>query len=270
MSERPVVGISCCLRDLAFGDYPPTGHHVVFHKYVDYVIHRVRALPILIPAIPEIASDLDDFLSRLDGVLLTGSPSNVGVRTGVNGVIEKIVPLGTADYARDITTSRLIRSCVATSVPVLGICRGMQEINVCLGGNLHDELHKVPGHLDHRSNKSLPYQERYAVGHPIDLISDSWLEYLLRSHRTHEKRLHVNSLHGQGVSQLGQGVVPQALAEDGVIEAIRVETAPAFTVGVQWHIEWAAEDSVLDAGITRAFQNACAERRAGRARRSMT
>ncbi|MGS0628467.1 MULTISPECIES: gamma-glutamyl-gamma-aminobutyrate hydrolase family protein [Photorhabdus] len=103
MIKRPIVGVSCCLRSIAFGDYPPTPHHTVFHKYVDFVVRQLKAVPILLPATPEIANSPDGYnslISRLDGVLLTGSPSNVGVRWQ-KGKFTRILPVGLADHERD-------------------------------------------------------------------------------------------------------------------------------------------------------------------------
>lgn len=263
----PVIGVSCCLRSIAFGDYPPTPHHTVFHKYVDYVTDRVGAIPVLLPAIPEVSSihsGLAGIIERLDGLLLTGSPSNVGVRKeGFS--FTRIQPRGTADHARDLTTLPLILGCLERQVPVLGICRGMQEMNVSLGGDLHEELHAIAGNMDHRSNKQLPYDQRYQPRHALRLVKNSRLEGLARGAGVHAAELRVNSLHAQGVARLGVGMLPQAYAEDGVLEAIAVEDHP-FALGVQWHIEWMDRSSPLDSAITAGFRAACMQRLRSRAK----
>lgn len=262
MTKKPIIGISCCLRSIAFGDYPPTPHHTVFHKYVDFVTAQLQAVPVLLPPTPELAVDEGGYRSlvaRLDGVLLTGSPSNVGVRWRPDG-FTRIVPKGSADHARDLTATRLIRDCVESGVPVLGICRGMQEINVTFGGDLYDELHNERGYRDHRSDKSLPYEQRYLPRHAVRVAKGSALDGMLRAVGTDNEVFNVNSLHGQGVSRLGDGISVEAVADDGVIEAISVQAAPAFAVGVQWHIEWSAEDHTLDRCISSAFRAACQAR----------
>ncbi|MFV8907665.1 gamma-glutamyl-gamma-aminobutyrate hydrolase family protein [Serratia fonticola] len=262
MIKKPIIGVSCCLRYIPFGDYPPTPHHTVFHKYIDYVLKQLHAVPVLIPAIPEIANGANGFISlvkMLDGVLLTGSPSNVGVRLQ-QGELRNIVPVGISDNERDITTFRLIHDCLNEGVPLLGICRGMQEINVAFGGGLYDELHVLEGYLDHRSDKSLPYDKRYSPRHSVKIIEGRLLDGLLRNEGLDDRCFNVNSLHGQGISQVGEGVQIEALSEDGVIEAISLSTARVLTLGVQWHIEWAEDVQLLDCCISNAFKNACEER----------
>jgi len=262
VTGRPIVGISCCLRSLAFGDYPATPHHTVFHKYVDYVVNKVGAVPVLLPATPGIAqgeAGYETLVERLDGILLTGSPSNVGIRKRPAG-ISAVEPLGTADHARDYTTNRLIHDCVAARVPLLGICRGMQEINVAFGGDLHPEVHAVPGFLDHRSDKTLPYQQRYLPRHEVHTAPGSLLARMLEAGGVPGDVFLVNSLHGQGVSTLGEGVAAQAMATDGVVEAIAAPSVASFLLGVQWHIEWSEDAQPLDKSITAAFRAACIER----------
>ncbi|AEG94249.1 gamma-glutamyl-gamma-aminobutyrate hydrolase family protein [Ramlibacter tataouinensis] len=260
-AARPVVGVSCCLRNIAFGDYPPTPHHTAFHKYVDYVVNALDAVPVLLPAVPAAPSapgGLSALVERLDGLLLTGSPSNVGVRLQ-GGSFIKTQPLGSADYARDMTTLPLILDCLDSNVPILGICRGMQELNVAFGGDLHQELHAIAGNMDHRSDKQLPYEQRYQPRHTLRLARGSQLEALARAAHLGESDFRVNSLHGQGVSRLGSRVLAQAHAEDGVVEAISVQ-GHAFALGVQWHIEWMDGSSPLDCAITAAFRAACTDR----------
>lgn len=259
---RPVVGISCCLRGIAFGDYPPTPHHTVFHKYVDYVLNELQAVPVLIAATPTLGGPsgaLSRLADRLDGVLFTGSPSNVGLRRRGEELTE-INPVGQTDRARDETTHWLIRHCLSKGVPMLGICRGMQEMNVACGGELHQQVHELSGFEDHRSNKSLPFQERYKARHVIRVEEGSYLSSLIERSGRAGLEQRVNSLHSQAVSHLGNGVAIQASSEDGVTEAITLTGARDFAMGVQWHIEWGESASDLDGVISAAFRAACVAR----------
>lgn len=258
----PVVGVSCCLRGIAFGDYPPTPHHTVFHKYVDYVLNELHAVPVLIAATPSLggpAGALSLLTDRLDGVLFTGSPSNVGLRRHGEELAE-IEPVGQPDRARDETTHWLIRHCLSQGVPMLGICRGMQEMNVAFGGELHQQVHELGGFEDHRSDKSLPYQERYKASHAIRVAEGSYLSRLIERSGRACLEQRVNSLHSQAVSDLGDGVAIQATSEDGVTEAIALTGALNFAMGVQWHIEWGASANDLDGVISAAFRAACVAR----------
>ncbi|MDT0140337.1 gamma-glutamyl-gamma-aminobutyrate hydrolase family protein [Acidovorax sp. PRC11] len=259
---RPLVGVSCCLRGIAFGDYPPTPHHTVFHKYVDYVLDELQAVPVLIPATPSLGGPtgaLSLLAERLDGVLFTGSPSNVGLRRRDDELVE-IEPVGQPDRARDETTHWLIRHCLSQGVPMLGICRGMQEMNVACGGELHEQVHELGCFEDHRSDKSLPYQERYKARHSIRIHRGSYLSDLIERSGSMGLELKVNSLHSQAVSDLGDGVSVQATSEDGVTEAIVLTRAREFALGVQWHIEWGASACDLDKVISSAFRAACVRR----------
>ncbi len=266
MKPQPVVGVSCCLRSIAFGDYPATPHHTVFHKYIDYVCDVLGAVPVLLPAVPDVAAvpgALSSLLQRLDGILLTGSPSNVGVRR-LEGEFSKIEPRGTADHARDFTTMRLIQGALAARIPVLGICRGMQELNVALGGDLHEEVHAVEGNIDHRSDKTLPYDQRYQPRHRLRLVQGSRLHALVRAAGLMQDEFEVNSLHGQGVSRIPHGLSAQAYADDGLAEAIALD-GDQFALGVQWHLEWMDRTRPLEAAITAGFRDACLSRLATRA-----
>ena len=258
VTGRPVVGISCCLRNIAFGDYPPLGHHTVFHRYVDYAVGALDVVPVLVPALSSAGDSMSWLADRLDGVLLTGSPSNVGVRMD-DGLARYIQPVGQPDHARDATTASLIERCLAQGIPVLGICRGLQELNVARGGALHEELHSMDRHRDHRSDKTLDPESRYGPAHPLN-VTGATLQRILHDSGWSGRPPLVNSLHSQGASTLGRGVVCEATADDGVIEAISIPGAAGFALGVQWHIEWGASTEGLDGAISRAFAAACVQR----------
>jgi putative glutamine amidotransferase len=247
----PVVGVPACLVG------PDRfGFHQVGDKYVTGVLDGAGALPLLIPAIGA-RLDPDHLLSRLDGLLITGSPSNVAPQH-YGGAAAR--PDSPGDPARDATTLPLIRAALACAVPLFAICRGLQELNVALGGSLHQEVHALPGRLDHRSDKTMPAEERYAPAHPVRLSPGGALQALLGGAET----VMVNSLHGQAIDRLAPGLAIEALAPDGTIEAVRVVGAPGFAVAVQWHPEWRVRDDPVSRRLFAAFGAACRARAAAR------
>jgi putative glutamine amidotransferase len=240
-SPPPVVGITCCRR---VPDFWPI--HSVGEKYVTAVSDAAGALPLLVPALGA-RLDVDMVLGQLDGLLLTGSPSNVEPHHYAGGA----EPQGNkTDPERDATTLPLIRRAVDLGVPLLGLCRGIQEINVALGGSLHQQLHAVDGRFDHRSDKSKAPGERYAPRHRVRLMPGGLLATLLDA-----EAIEVNSLHGQGLDRLAPGLVVEAVADDGTIEAVRVEAAD-FALAVQWHPEFRPLTNRVSTLIFRAFGEA--------------
>ena len=153
------------------------------------------------------------------------------------------------DHARDGTALPLIREALRRGMPVLAICRGHQELNVALGGSLHQQVHAVPGRLDHRG-AGTTRDERYGPRH--ELAVQGGLARILGS-----TRATVNSVHGQAVDRLAPGLVTEAMAEDGTIEAVRVADAPGFAFGVQWHPEWRCTEDPVSTALFRAFGDAC-------------
>ncbi|HEX6110820.1 MAG TPA: gamma-glutamyl-gamma-aminobutyrate hydrolase family protein [Geminicoccaceae bacterium] len=243
----PVIGIpSCRVPREAFA------FHQVGDKYVDSVIDGAGGLPLLIPALgPRL--DLDALLAALDGLLVTGSPSNVEPHH-YGGPAAR--PDSPCDPARDATTLPLIRRALQLAVPLFAICRGLQELNVALGGTLHQEVHEVPGRLDHRSDKTVPPSERYGPVHPVRLAPDGMLHKLLDGVPT----IQVNSLHAQAIDRLAEGLAVEALAPDGTIEAVSVENAPGFALAVQWHPEWRVLENPTSRRLFAAFGAACRAR----------
>jgi putative glutamine amidotransferase len=251
-SERPpVVGIPACLV------VPDRfGFHQVGDKYVTSVIDGAGCVPLLIPALGE-RLDPDDLLAGLDGLLITGSPSNVAPQH-YGGPPARLGSLG--DPARDSTTLPLIRRAIARAVPLFAICRGLQELNVALGGSLHQEVHELPGRLDHRSDKTVPADQRYAPVHPVSLTPGGALQALLAG----AAGITVNSLHGQAIDRLAPGLAIEATASDGTIEAISVVDAPGFVLAVQWHPEWRVLENPVSRRLFAAFGAACRARAAAR------
>ena len=242
---------------------PESRFHGVQDKYVDAVLSATSAVPVLIPASGD-RLHLDPLLDRLDGILVTGSPSNVdpGHYGGAAPRADNL-----ADLERDATTLPLLRRAVELGVPVLAICRGIQELNVAFGGSLHQHVHELPGRCDHRSDKTKPFEERYGLAHSVSLGEGGWLRRLLGG----VGRVEVNSLHGQGIDRLASGLTVEAVAPDGTIEAVTMPGAAAFVLGVQWHPEWGAAENPVSKAVFGAFARAMTERaamRSGHARLS--
>lgn len=242
--HRPVIGIVADVRQI--GPHP---FHAVGEKYLNAVAHGAAAVPIILPAIAagEDMAPLEvagDFLDLIDGLFLPGSASNVAPR--LYGAIPG--PHGSlGDPQRDATAMPLIAAALARDMPVLAVCRGHQELNVALGGTLHQLVHEQPGLLDHREPKGAPRRLQYAAAHGVRLSEGGLLRRLIGA-----PMALVNSIHGQGIDRLAPGLVVEATAPDGLIEAVRVEGA-SFALGVQWHPEWRFQEDRLSTAIFAAF-----------------
>jgi putative glutamine amidotransferase len=243
---RPLIGIPADRRMV--GAHP---FHMVGEKYARAVIEAANAAPLLIPALAE-ELGFEELLERLDGLLFTGSPSNVEPHLYQG---PPSAPGTLHDPARDATTLPLIRKAVQAGVPVFGICRGFQEMNVAFGGSLHQRLHEVPGHLDHRDDGSQPLEVQYGPAHDVTLEPGGVLRSLSAG-----DRIRVNSLHTQGIDRLGDELAVEARAPDGVIEAFRVRAAQHFALAVQWHPEWQVMANPFSRALFAAFGQAAAER----------
>ncbi|HYB66373.1 MAG TPA: gamma-glutamyl-gamma-aminobutyrate hydrolase family protein [Steroidobacteraceae bacterium] len=243
---RPLIGIPADRRMV--GHHP---FHMVGEKYARAVIDAAGAAPLLIPSLAE-ELGFEELIERLDGLLFTGSPSNVEPRH-YDG--PPSAPGTLHDPARDATTLPLIRHAVDAGLPVFGICRGFQEMNVAFGGTLHQKLHEVPGLLDHRDDERQPLEVQYGPAHEVTLEPGG----LLRSLADGE-RIRVNSLHSQGIERLGPPLAVEARAPDGVIEAFRVRAATTFALAVQWHPEWKVMANPFSRALFAAFGKAAAER----------
>ncbi len=249
-SCRPLIGIPSDRR--VVGAHP---YYMVGEKYARAVLEAAEAAPLLIPALAE-ELKFDELLERLDGLLFTGSASNVEPHRYEG---PPSAPGTLHDPARDATTLPLIRRAVAVGVPVFGICRGFQEMNVAFGGTLHQRLHEVPGHLDHRDDETQPLEVQYGPAHDVVLEAGGMLRALASS-----DRIRVNSLHSQGIDRLGPGLTVEARAPDGVIEAFRVPDAHRFALAVQWHPEWQVMSNPFSRALFAAFGEASRERARGR------
>jgi putative glutamine amidotransferase len=236
----PVIGISSCRK---MGDF---AYYSVYHKYIAVII-SLGALPVIIPAVGDLVN-LTPLLDRIDGLLLTGSQTNIQPQLYHR---EPMMAVTMEDRSRDATTMPLISKAIEQGVPIFAICRGMQELNVALGGTLHQELHKVEGRITHYLGDDYPMDKLYEPLHDVEVLPSSWLESWVGM-----PKIRVNSIHTQAIDELSQTLVPEATAPDGTIEAIRAASAPGFTYGVQWHPEHNYADNPVSQALFAAFAGA--------------
>ncbi|MCL4767477.1 MAG: gamma-glutamyl-gamma-aminobutyrate hydrolase family protein [Hyphomicrobiaceae bacterium] len=249
MPSRPVVGVigNAHLVDNRFTV------QLAGERNLRAVAEITGALPIIFAGAPEI-TDIGALLEIVDGVLLTGARANVHpvrFRTEPHSRHEPY------DEQRDAMALQLIEICIARGVPLFGICRGLQEMNVAFGGTLHPEIRELPGRINHRMvrletgeihpDPSVIFAER----HDVDLVPGGMLAKLFG-----RDTIRVNSLHGQGILECGSRVVVEGVAEDGTIEAIRIADAPGFALGVQWHAEYDPQRSPVNRALFEAFGEA--------------
>jgi putative glutamine amidotransferase len=227
---------------------------VLGDKYARAVKVNAQTQPVVFPLSD--AAQAEALLALVDGVMLTGSPSNVHPRHYGKELSDPGLIL---DEQRDGLTLALVRACIAHGVPLLGICRGFQEINVALGGSLHQKVHDQPGHLDHRESKAASYDVQYAPRHTVRFVAGSALARWAGA-----AEAQVNSLHGQGVDRLAQGLRALGHAPDGLVEAFEVEGSRTFAYAVQWHPEWKTSDNAFYAALFKDFGDACRARQAQR------
>lgn len=256
---RPLIGIPCCMK--AFGAFAMPNHAVSDH-YIQVVLGPVGGTPILIPAAG--TGVVDEVLPRLDGLLLTGSRSNVAPDLYAGPPHLEGTP---EDPARDSTTLPLIRAALTAGVPVFAICRGFQEMNVALGGTLDQRIQDLPGRLDHSTpvDQVLP-RVRTGKAHAVRVAGDGLLARHWAGLDWSPDAVPVNSLHNQGVARAAPRLVPEAWAPDGTIEAAHVEGARGFALGVQWHPEYDWAEDALSRRLFEAFGAAAADWAAKRQR----
>ena len=254
---RPLIGIPAGYRA-----YDSFYVHVAGDRNVVAVIEAAEATPLIVPAVGDMLN-ITETLAGLDGVMLTGGASNIephryGGAPSRNGDLHE--PM------RDATTLPLTRAALDSGVPVFAMCRGMQELNVALGGTLHQYLHEVPGRFDHRRDRTKPFEAQTAPVHRIAITPGGVLEGV-----TGVTEAAVNSLHGQGVDKPAPGTTVEAVADDSTIEGISVDGARAFALGIQWHAEFGATSDPISIALFAAFGDAARERakRRGAARRGL-
>ncbi len=248
--HKPLVWLPACHRNLDLSD--PGGYTVLADRYAAAVT-SLGLQPVLFPMAA--ADDVARLLPLVDGVLLTGSPSNVeATRFG-----QQALPTDLLDPLRDALTMALVPAVVAAGMPLFGVCRGLQEMNVALGGSLHQQVHTEPGLMDHREPDDEDLAVQFATRHDVLLTPGSAFAQWAGG-----TRAQVNSLHGQGIKRLAHTLVPEALAPDGLVEGVRVQQAPGFAYGVQWHPEWRHQDNPFYQRSLEAFARACSAHRDSR------
>jgi putative glutamine amidotransferase len=251
--KRPVVGVigNAYLIENRFTSQR------VGEKNLRAVADVAGALPLMFAGTPEI-TDIGALLDAVDGVLLTGARANVHPTRFNTDPHPAHEPY---DEARDAVALPLIEACVAHGVPLLGICRGFQEINVAFGGSLHPEIRELPGRVNHRmprlENGEIHPDHEVVFGdrHEVRLVPDGAFARLFG-----REIIRVNSLHGQGILEPGKRVIVEGIAEDGTIEAIRIADAPGFALGVQWHAEYDPQSNPINRALFQAFGEAVAAR----------
>ena len=217
------------------------------------VAEVANALPLMFASAPDI-TDIGGLLDVVDGVLLTGARANVHPKRFRTDPHPQHEPY---DESRDALALTLIEACVASGVPIFGICRGLQEMNVAYGGTLHPEIRELPGRMNHR----MPRLETgeihpdpaviFGDRHDVRLVPDGVFAQLLG-----RETIRVNSLHGQGILEPGERIIVEGVAEDGTIEAMRIADAPGFALGVQWHAEHDANGNAVNRALFQAFGRA--------------
>lgn len=242
----PLVGVIACHKAMG-----PHAYQAVQEKYIRALTDGAGVLPLLIPSFGQALVPKEQVLARVDGLLFTGSSSNVEPHQYGGPASAPGTP---HDPGRDDTSLPLIRAAVDAGLPILGICRGFQEMNVAFGGSLHQKVHETGRHQDHREDPGQPLEGQYGPAHPVLLQPGGWFADWAGA-----DMLAVNSLHSQGVDRLGDGLIVEASARDGLVEAFRVG-GPVFAVAVQWHPEWRIAENPFSLKLFGAFGEACRRR----------
>ena len=247
-SVSPIVGVPCCTKFIGEHDF-----HVVGGKYIRALTEVAGCTPVLIPALGA-SLDVARMLNMVDGLLLTGSVSNIAPARYGQSLLDNTLP---QDVDRDETNLTLVQEAIRRGVPLFGICRGFQELNVAMGGTLHQAVHGLPEMQDHRGADGRPAEIQYGPAHEVRLAAGGQLQSIFLG----AGQITVNSVHGQGIDQLGKQLDVEATAPDGLIEAIRVRGNDRFALAVQWHPEWRASENRESRLLFSAFGEACRQYR---------
>lgn len=241
--SKPIVGI-VANSQLINDQYPAQASG-------DMNIHAIAevsgAVALIIPALPNCV-DIDVFMDICDGFLLTGGRPNVHPEEYGH---EPTEAHGTFDRGRDFVALTLIRACVDSGQPILGVCRGFQEFNVAMGGTLHPEIRDLPGRMNHRMPPDGTIEEKFALRHEVHLEPGSTFARMFGA-----DEVLVNSLHGQGIEEPGPRVIIEGRAPDGTPEAISIKGARGFALAVQWHPEYNAATDKVSRALFESFGDA--------------
>ena len=242
-APRPLIGVSANAMQAAERRHLV---HATGERNIHSLLRMVDCIPVLLPPVGS-AMDVADLVSRMDGFVLTGGRANVEPHhyDGPPFPHDEVI-----DPGRDNLVLPLVRACIEAGVPVFGICRGIQEINVALGGSLHYRIHQLDGKNDHRrpQRDDVELEEVFRPNHLVKFAPGGLFHKL-----TGHEEMMVNSLHGQGVDRLGDGLVVEAMSPDGVVEGVRLNDDTQFVVGVQWHAEWQPEAHALSSALYTRF-----------------
>mgnify|MGYP000225485251 CR=1 FL=1 len=250
MRSEPLIGIPCDRKIIG-----PHSFQAVGEKYVRALVDAGVGTPLLIPSLDPPLT-LEPLLTHLDGILLTGSHSNIEPRHYSD---EPSFEGNFHDPHRDTNTLSLIHVAVRLRIPLLAVCRGFQEINVAFGGTLLQKVHETVGHHDHREDNTQPLDVQYGPAHALKLTPEGWLAEIAGN-----DSVMVNSLHGQGIRRLGRDLIVEANAPDGLIEAVRLNRPDTFLLAVQWHPEWRVRENPFYLGIFQRFAAAVRQRASSR------
>lgn len=226
MGARPVLGVICCQRTVG-----SEAAQAVIERYIRAAMQYADVAALLIPSLPDLMSAAE-VAPRLDGVLLTGTPSNVaphryGEQHGD----------GPFDEGRDAIALAMVGQMIEAAKPVFGICRGFQEINVALGGSLRGDASTSDELIRHHAPDGVSFDAMFEHRHPVALAEGGMLAQAYG-----KAALEVNSVHYQGVARLAEGLTVEALAPDGLVEAYSARPNGAPLLAVQWHPEWGTEN----------------------------
>jgi putative glutamine amidotransferase len=241
--RKPVVLMSMGAQERAGHDY-----QVMTKKYIAPLVEISGCVPVLAPTCFG-DGDIDQYLSMVDGVYLTGAGTNIDPTLYGQ---ENLTPTKVQDKGRDLFDLPLIRRALDRGLPLFAICRGMQEWNIVFGGDMYQKVYATPGFIDHREDGAAPVPDQYALVHPVRPVPGTWFAKLMQ-----DQEFAVNSLHGQGIKTLGQGLQELAHAPDGLIEAVYAPGFRQFNLGVQWHPEWRATQNLHSVRLFQAFGEAC-------------
>lgn len=252
MRAQPLIAVPCDRKQIGLHPFQAVGE-----KYLRAVLDAGVGIPLPVPVL-EPALDLRQLLSHFDGILLSGALSNIEPHHYGS---EPSPPDNLLDPHRDATTLALVPLAIELGIPLLAVCRGLQEVNVALGGTLWQKVHAAGAYADHREDPGAPLQTQYGPAHGLQLVEGGWLAQIAAGCAAPPQ---VNSLHGQGIRTLAPVLQVEARAPDGLIEAVRLPPEQGFLLAVQWHPEWKVLENAFYLGIFQLFGRAVHARAAAR------